>query len=43
VDVLQNGNLSGRLQIEIRSKVASDRGTFLLTGSVSRPILKRSN
>jgi hypothetical protein len=43
VDVAQSGNLSGRLQIEIRSKVASDRGTFSLTGSVSRPILKRSN
>lgn len=43
VDVARNGNLTGRLQIEIRSKVASDRGTFSLTGSVSRPILKRSN
>lgn len=43
VEVAQNGNLAGRLQIEIRSKVASDRGTFSLTGTVSRPILKRGS
>ena len=39
----QGGSLTGRLQIEMRSKVSSDRGNFSLTGSVSRPILKRNN
>lgn len=42
VDVGQGGNLAGRLQIEMRSRVSSDRGNFTLTGSVSRPILKRN-
>jgi AsmA-like protein len=41
VEVGSNGSLSGRLAIEIRSKVASDRGTFSVSGTVSRPILKR--
>ena len=36
-----SGNLNGRAAIEIRSKVASDRGTFNVSGTVSRPILKR--
>ncbi len=38
---IAGGNLAGRLAIEIRSKVASDRGTFSLSGTVSRPLLKR--
>lgn len=42
VEVGQGGNLAGRLQIEMRSRVSSDRGNFSLTGSVSRPILKRN-
>jgi hypothetical protein len=42
VEVGQGGNLAGRLQIEMRSRVSSDRGSFSLTGSVSRPILKRN-
>jgi hypothetical protein len=41
VEVAQ-GAVAGRLQIEIRSRVASDRGSFSLSGSVSRPILKRN-
>ena len=31
----------GRLALEIRSQVAQDRGTFGVTGTVSRPIIKR--
>ena len=41
VDVGTNGNLSGHLNLEIRSQVAQDRGTFAVTGTVQRPIVKR--
>ncbi len=35
------GALSGNIVSEIRSKVAQDRAAFGLSGSVSRPVLKR--
>ena len=41
VEVGSNSNVAGRAIIEIRSKVASDRGSFGVSGTVSRPILKR--
>jgi hypothetical protein len=41
VDVGSNSNIAGRLALEIRSQVASDRGAFSVSGTVSRPILKR--
>jgi hypothetical protein len=41
VDVGNNSSLSGRLALEIRSQVAQDRGGFTVTGTVSRPIVRR--
>ena len=41
LDVGANGALSGRLALEIRSQVAQDRGGFNVTGTVSRPIIRR--
>jgi len=41
VDVGANSNLSGRLNLEIRSQVAQDRGTFSVSGTVGRPIIRR--
>jgi hypothetical protein len=41
LEIGSNSSLSGRLAIEMRSRVSSDRGAFSLTGTVSRPILKR--
>jgi hypothetical protein len=41
VDVGNNSSLSGRLALEIRSQVAQDRGAFAVSGTVSRPIVKR--
>lgn len=41
VDIGNNGNLSGRVVLEIRSQVAQDRGAFVVSGSVSRPIIRR--
>jgi uncharacterized protein involved in outer membrane biogenesis len=41
VDVGMNSALSGRLNLEIRSQVAQDRGTFGVSGTVARPIVKR--
>jgi hypothetical protein len=41
VDIGSNGALNGRLALEIRSQVAQDRGAFSVTGTVSRPIVKR--
>ncbi len=38
---LSNSNLSGTVSAEIRSSVAQDRGTFIVTGKTSRPALKR--
>jgi hypothetical protein len=41
-DVVSNGGaLSGRASLEIRSQVAQDRGAFSISGTVSRPIIKR--
>ena len=40
-DVGNNGSLSGRASLEIRSQVAQDRGAFNVSGTVSRPIIKR--
>jgi uncharacterized protein involved in outer membrane biogenesis len=36
-----NASLSGRLGLEIRSQVAQDRGSFAVSGTVSRPIIRR--
>jgi hypothetical protein len=41
VDVGANSSVSGRVAVEIRSQVAQDRGAFSVSGSVSRPILRR--
>ena len=41
VDVGNNSALSGRLALEIRSQVAQDRGSFTITGTVARPIIRR--
>jgi hypothetical protein len=41
IDVAPNGALSGRLGLEIRSQVAQDRGAFGVSGTVSRPIIRR--
>jgi hypothetical protein len=41
IDIGNNGALSGRLSLEIRSQVAQDRGAFTVTGTVARPIIRR--
>jgi hypothetical protein len=41
LDVGTNSSLAGRLALEIRSQVAQDRGAFNITGTVSRPIIRR--
>ena len=41
VDVGNNSSLSGRVNLEIRSQVAQDRGAFAVSGTVSRPIVRR--
>jgi hypothetical protein len=41
IDVGSNSALAGRLALEIRSQVAQDRGAFNITGTVSRPIIRR--
>jgi hypothetical protein len=41
VDVGNNSALSGRVNLEIRSQVAQDRGAFAVSGTVSRPIVRR--
>ena len=40
-EVGPNASLSGRLGLEIRSQVAQDRGSFAVSGTVSRPIIRR--
>jgi hypothetical protein len=40
-EVGQSSALSGRATLEIRSQVAQDRGSFNVTGTVSRPIIRR--
>jgi hypothetical protein len=41
VDVGANSNIAGHLQLEIRSQVAQDRGAFNVSGTISRPIIRR--
>ncbi len=41
IDIAANGALSGRLSVEIRSNVAQDRGSFSVSGTVAKPILRR--
>jgi uncharacterized protein involved in outer membrane biogenesis len=41
IDIGANGALSGRIGVEIRSNVAQDRGSFAVTGTVAKPLLKR--
>jgi hypothetical protein len=41
IDVGSNSALAGRLALEIRSQVAQDRGAFNISGTVSRPIIRR--
>ena len=40
-ELAQSGSLAGRLALEIRSQVAQDRGSFVVSGTVARPIIKR--
>ena len=40
-DVGANSNISGHVQLEIRSQVAQDRGAFNVSGTISRPIIRR--
>ncbi|HXN15816.1 MAG TPA: hypothetical protein VN878_05530, partial [Usitatibacter sp.] len=41
LDVGPNSALAGHIALEIRSQVAQDRGTFVVSGTVSRPIIRR--
>ncbi|HEX4943358.1 MAG TPA: hypothetical protein VFV55_03330 [Usitatibacteraceae bacterium] len=41
IEIGANGALSGRLQVEIRSNIAQDRGSFAVSGTVAKPILRR--
>jgi hypothetical protein len=40
-DVGANSNINGHVQLEIRSQVAQDRGAFNVSGTISRPIIRR--
>jgi hypothetical protein len=40
-DVGANSALNGRATLEIRSQVAQDRGAFSVSGTVSRPVIRR--
>jgi hypothetical protein len=40
-EIGQTSALNGRAVLEIRSQVAQDRGSFNVTGTVSRPIIRR--
>ena len=40
-EIGQTSALNGRATLEIRSQVAQDRGSFNVTGTVSRPIIRR--
>jgi len=40
-EIGQSSALNGRATLEIRSQVAQDRGSFNVTGTVSRPIIRR--
>jgi len=41
LDIDAKSTLAGRLNLEIRSQVAQDRGTFSIAGTVGRPNVKR--
>ena len=41
VELNPNSTLSGRATLEIRSQVAQDRGAFSVSGTVSRPVIRR--
>ena len=41
VDIAANSVVSGRVLVELRSSVAADRGSFNLSGTVAKPVLKR--
>jgi len=41
VDIAANGALAGHANLEIRSQVAQDRGSFNVSGTVARPVIKR--
>ncbi len=41
IDIAANSALSGRLALEIRSQVAQERGAFAVSGTVSRPLIRR--
>ena len=41
LEIGNNGGLAGHLNLEIRSQVAQDRGSFSVSGTVARPIVKR--
>ena len=40
-DIGSSSNISGHVQLEIRSQVAQDRGAFNVSGTISRPIIRR--
>jgi hypothetical protein len=41
LDIGANSSISGRVQLEIRSQVAQDRGAFNVSGTISRPVIRR--
>ncbi|HXF78016.1 MAG TPA: hypothetical protein VN598_04100 [Usitatibacter sp.] len=41
LEIGNNSGLAGHLALEIRSQVAQDRGSFSVSGTVARPIVKR--
>jgi hypothetical protein len=41
IDIGQNSATSGRLLLEIVSQVAQDRGSFVVTGTVAKPSIRR--
>jgi uncharacterized protein involved in outer membrane biogenesis len=41
LEIGTNSGLAGHLALEIRSQVAQDRGSFSVSGTVGRPIVKR--
>jgi len=41
LEIGNNSGLAGHLALEIRSQVAQDRGSFSVSGTVGRPIVKR--
>ena len=40
-EIGQSSALNGHAILEIRSQVAQDRGTFSVSGTVGRPIIRR--